>query len=106
MEINTQAVLGATEESGVEHSDELVAMVDAIAIGDPDGIAVARAALVDAIGEQAAVDAIAVCSNFHMMTRIADGTGTPLDAGSAAISGELRADLGIDDLVSARLGTP
>lgn len=81
-------------------------MVDAIAGGDSDTIAAARHALADVAGAQVAADAIAVCSNFHMMTRIADGTGTPLDSGSAAVSGDLRADLELDDLVSARYDTP
>jgi len=38
-----------------------------------------------------------------MMTRIADATGTPLDPGTAGMSGELRNDLGLDALTSARL---
>jgi hypothetical protein len=46
----------------------------------------------------------------EMRTRIgathylpADGTGTPLDAGTEKVSGELREALGLDDLVSTRL---
>ena len=38
-----------------------------------------------------------------MMVRIADGTGTPLDAGSVEVSEELRADLGLDELKSRRV---
>ena len=49
------------------------------------------------------VDAAAVVANFCMMTRIADSTGTPLDAGTVDVSTEIRSDLGIDSLVSARL---
>ena len=49
------------------------------------------------------IDALAVYANFTMMTRIADGTGTPLDAGSTALSDDLRSGLGLNDLVSARL---
>ena len=37
------------------------------------------------------------------MTRIADATGTPLDPGTAGMSVELRNDLGLDALTSARL---
>ena len=37
-----------------------------------------------------------------MMTRIAGGTGTPLDKGSVEMSADLRRELGIDDFVSAR----
>ena len=39
----------------------------------------------------------------HLMTRIADATGTPLDPGTAGMSVELRNDLGLDALTSARL---
>ena len=45
----------------------------------------------------------AVAANFEMMTRIADGTGTPLDAGTVSVSEEIRSDLGINDYTSARL---
>lgn len=57
----------------------------------------------DTIGVDARTDAIAVYANFSMMTRIADATGTPLDAGSTAISETLRADLGLDDFISSRM---
>ncbi|MGB5760068.1 MAG: alkylhydroperoxidase-related (seleno)protein, partial [Acidimicrobiales bacterium] len=49
------------------------------------------------------VDAAAVCANFNMMVRIADGTGTPLDAGSVPMSQQLRGELGLDELSSRRL---
>jgi hypothetical protein len=37
-----------------------------------------------------------------MMSRIADGTGTPLDEGTEDMTTDLRSDLGINDLVSSR----
>ncbi len=55
------------------------------------------------MSRDAMIDAMAVYANFTMMTRIADGTGTPLDAGTAAISADMRASLGLNDLTSARL---
>ena len=81
---------------------ELVAFVDAVIEGG-DAAAAARDRLAEALGPGAMVDAAAVVANFFMMTRIADGTGTPLDEGSEAISADLRADLGLDDYTSKRL---
>lgn len=49
------------------------------------------------------VDAAAEAANFEMMTRLADGTGTPLDEMSVDPSAPLRRDLDLDDLASARL---
>ncbi|MDA3038664.1 MAG: hypothetical protein O3C27_03885 [Actinomycetota bacterium] len=54
------------------------------------------------MGPEALVDVAAVVANFTMMTRIADGTGTPLDRGSVEMSIDIRRELGIDDFVSAR----
>lgn len=68
-----------------------------------DAIAAARDDVVTEMGHDALVDVAAVVANFTMMTRIADGTGTPLDKGSVDISADIRAGLGIDDLVSKRL---
>lgn len=65
-----------------------------------------RAALIEAVGEAGLVDAAAVCANFNMMVRIADGTGTPLDAGSVPISESFRNELQLNDLTSKRLAEP
>ncbi len=59
--------------------------------------------MIEAIGEAGLVDAAAICANFNMMVRIADGTGTPLDTGSEELSGDLREQLELEDLVSRRL---
>ena len=37
-----------------------------------------------------------------MMTRIADGTGTPLDEGGVDRTAAIRAQIGVDDMVSRR----
>lgn len=48
------------------------------------------------------IDVAAVVANFQMMTRIADGTGTPLDSFTEEVTSELRDGLGVGDLVSTR----
>ena len=88
--------------AGVPHGELLVRFVDA-SYDDPGELAAVRDELVDTLGAETMIDAAAVVANFHMMTRIADGTGTPIDDGSEKMSHELTADLGIDGFVSRRL---
>lgn len=47
-------------------------------------------------------DAVAVSANFHMMTRIADGTGTPLDHAGMERTADVRAKIGVNDYASRR----
>lgn len=70
---------------------------------EADGLNRVRAELRESLGQAGLVDAAAVCANFNMMVRIADGTGTPLDKGSVPMSEDLRAELGLDELVSRRV---
>ena len=71
--------------------------------GDGDDLAAVRDEVTTRLGADHLIDAAAAVANFHMMTRIADATGTPLDPGTAGMSLELRNDLGLDALTSARL---
>jgi hypothetical protein len=41
-------------------------------------------------------------ANFHMMIRVADGTGTPLDEFAETPTKALRSELGPDGFASAR----
>jgi hypothetical protein len=49
-----------------------------------------------ALGREAAVDAAAVIAGFDAITRVADGTGIPLEPPKAESSADWRARLGID----------
>lgn len=90
--------------AGVEHGALLVDFVRELGRRRTD-LADARTAVAGTLGDAAMVDAVAVYANFSMMTRIADGTGTPLDAGSVEMSADLRRGLELDTLVSRRLPT-
>ncbi len=46
------------------------------------------------------VDAAAVVANFHMMVRIADGTGVPLDEGTYVVTQHTRDALRLEELVA------
>jgi hypothetical protein len=82
--------------SGVAHESELLAFADA-AIDPTDDPAKARDALSAVIGKDAMIDAAAVIAGFDAITRVADGSGIPLEPPKAEASAEWRARLGIDD---------
>jgi hypothetical protein len=91
----------AASRAGVPHARELLALAEAVVEGDEARLLAARAAAQAALGPGAFVAAAAVASNFERMDRIADATGIALDAPLAAMSGALRADLGLDAFASA-----
>jgi hypothetical protein len=82
--------------SGGAHEIELLAFADEAIVpaADPTG---ARKALQATIGTHAAIDAAAVIAGFDAITRVADGSGIPLEPPKAEASAEWRARLGIDD---------
>jgi hypothetical protein len=82
--------------SGVAHEIELLAFADA-AIDPAADPASTREALAAAIGGDATIDAAAVIAGFDAITRVADGSGIPLEPPKAEASAEWRARLGIDD---------
>jgi len=71
-----------------------VPMIDpADADGDEAVLARERTALRGLLTPEAFVDAAAVIGAFNVVDRIANATGIPLDAGLAAMSGEVREEL-------------
>ena len=87
--------------AGVPHGKLLVDFVNATVEGG-DVLAASRDQVAATMGLDGLVDAAAVVANFTMMTRIADGTGTPLDDGSVDMSATVRDELGVNDFVSKR----
>jgi len=92
----------AADGSGIAHAAELLRFTDAAVRGPPIERAAARDALLLALGREAVVDTAAVIGNFERMTRVADATGTPLDAPVEMVSGDFRAALGLDAFATAR----
>lgn len=95
-------VAGAEVDSGITGGAELVGLVEA-ALRNPASLPEARAALIATLGEPALVDAAGVIGNFQRMVRIADGTGIPVDARTASVTEDIRADLGLNAFASARM---
>jgi hypothetical protein len=89
-------------ESRVPNGDVLIGLAEAVVGGDDDAIACARRDLIDRLGPEALVDACGVIGNFERMVRIAESTGIPLDPPMAAITEDLRIQLGIDEFAGAR----
>ncbi len=83
-------------ESGVGHEQALLAFADA-AVGATEQLAEARAAVLRDLGEAALLDAAAVIAGFDAITRVADGTGIPLEEAKAEATAAWRAELRIDD---------
>ena len=102
-EVDLHAVTAgrAGRPARVPHERELVALAEAVVRGDENELAAARAEALAALGPASFVAAAAVAANFERMVRIADATGTPLDAPLDAISAPMRAELGIDAYPSA-----
>ena len=88
--------------SGVVHETELLAFADA-AVGAAGDLTAARAALSALIGPEAMTDAAAVIAGFDAITRVADGTGIPLEPPKAEASADWRASLGIDAYWAAKV---
>tara|TARA_B100001750_G_C15429595_1_gene557455 strand:- start:531 stop:899 length:369 start_codon:yes stop_codon:yes gene_type:complete len=102
-EVTLDAINGSTGgDGGVMHGRLLVRLVEAMWEGDPGLLTAVCDDLLAAAGADVLVDAVAVSANFHMMTRVADGTGTPLDPGTDEASEGFRHQIGVNDLVSRR----
>ena len=82
--------------SGVAGDADLLAFADA-ALDAGDGLAAARRAVVARLGAEGMSDAAAVIAGFDAITRVADGSGIPLEPPKAEATAEWRARLGIDD---------
>jgi hypothetical protein len=88
--------------SGVGHEAALLAFADA-AISGATNLDEARADLVRVAGAEAMVDAAAVIAGFDAITRVADGTGIPLEQPKAEATAAWRTALGIDAYWDAKV---
>lgn len=105
--VDVGAVAGrGVEESGIPAAGPLVALVEAAVARDATALAAAHAEVRAAVGEAGLIDACAVLGNFERMTRIADGTGIPLDTAAQMLSDDLREQLDLDRFESAGNSEP
>ena len=85
-------------DGAIPNGAELNAFVEAILGRDPAAIAAAGAAVVEAMGEAALVDAAATIAAFNAYPRAADATGIPLEDAKREVTADLRHELGLDAL--------
>lgn len=64
-------------------------------------LAVARAAVIDAVGEAGLVDAAAIASALNAIDRVADSTGMPLSGQVLEETADFREELGLNDFLTA-----
>jgi hypothetical protein len=95
-ELDMEAAIGEGKSVGGAEADLLTGFVDAV-LGDAQVESVCKG-VVEAMGEAALVDAVAVIANFDAITKIADGTGIELDTMMASATESLREELGINRL--------
>src|SRR5215470_5351275 len=88
-------------DAGVEHGGRLLAFTDATMGEDDTSLDRARLALRAVLSPEAFVDACALVAAFYVVDRSADATGIPLDPMLHAMSGDVRAELGLARFGSA-----
>ena len=91
-------------DGGIPQGLGLVAFAEAVLGSDDDLLRRHRNSLRTALGDAALVDAAGVIANFNAIDRVADACGIPLDSSTEEMTGEMRADLGIDDFAVGRQG--
>ena len=89
-------------ETGIRNGTLLLEFAEAVIAGDPDRLDRARAAVMQTMGAAALVDAAGVVGLFNAIDRVADATGTPLEASKAEQSEELRDQLRINEFAKTK----
>jgi len=67
------------DDGGIPHGALLAHLCDAVAGKDAETMTNVREQVLATMGPDRLVDAVGVTAMFHMMNRVANGTGTPLD---------------------------
>lgn len=68
---------------------------------DTDRMKIEREALLDVLGPERFVDAVATIAAFNVVDRIADSTGIPLDPMLREMSADVRKELGLARFASS-----
>ena len=93
---NLSGVMG-DDDISVEDEELLIAIAEAVFVGDPVDLARLCEEAVPSIGAEKLVDAIGIASGFNGITKVANATGIPLDARTEEVTARLRQQIGIDD---------
>ena len=93
------------DDGGVKHGALLARLCDAVAGKDPEVMRDVRQRMLDVMSPDQLVDAVGVSAMFHMMNRVANGTGTPLDPVMHKAGPAFGALIGANDF-NSRADTP
>jgi len=102
-DMDLRIVTGAAREVEIEDGVLFARFAEAIVTGPVAAVAAARDALERRLGGEAVVDAAAVAALFHAINRVADAVGIQFEASKLERTADLRAQLGLDDMATARL---
>ena len=100
--VNLLAVTDPAVDSCIVHGEVLLAYADAVTGADRSALAPAIAALREAMGDGALVQAAAIAANFSMNDRAANAMGIPMEGMFLVDSQQYRTELGLNDFPSAR----
>jgi len=89
-------------DGGVEHGELLVRLVEAMAGTGEHVLSDVRDEVESAMGREALVDAVGVSALFHLMNRVANGTGTPLDRAMAGLAPSVTDQFGANEYLSSQ----
>lgn len=92
----------AEDDGGVANGALLVRICDAMAADRPAAMSEIKAEAISAMGIDAFVDAIAVSALFHLMNRVANATGTPLDETMVRPGTKVSEQTGANDFLSSQ----
>ncbi|MDG1909589.1 MAG: hypothetical protein P8I81_12070 [Pseudomonadales bacterium] len=88
-------------DAGVKNGAFLMELAAAVYAQDVDALADIRTRGVKLLGERGLAEAMGIASGFNGITKVANGTGLPLDKSTADITGEMRTETGIDEYSEA-----
>ncbi|MDG1305969.1 MAG: hypothetical protein P8P54_17485 [Pseudomonadales bacterium] len=88
-------------DAGVNNGAFLMELAAAVYAQDVDVLADIRTRGVKLLGERGLAEAMGIASGFNGITKVANGTGLPLDKSTADITGEMRTETGIDEYSEA-----
>ncbi|HEY7627353.1 MAG TPA: hypothetical protein VH761_09800 [Ilumatobacteraceae bacterium] len=104
--MNLGAIAAGRGDPGLPLGADLVRFASAAASvrGDRAEMTAAREALINSGGKAVMIDAAAVAANFHMMTRLADGTGARYPATRLEEMAPVIDEMGASEMSSRRSG--
>jgi len=88
-------------DAGVKNGDFLMELAAAVYAQDAEVLADIRTRGVKLLGERGLAEAMGIASGFNGITKVANGTGLPLDQTTAEVTGEMRTQTGIEDYSEA-----